>query len=83
MFQSRSNQSQSPGSAYNIGYQDDLDNIEGSSTWLRRMDQYENEFDENNPDSNRLHEITLKDGSKALVYKKANGDIGLFNKQTS
>lgn len=78
MFQSRSNQSESPGSSYNIGYQDNLDDIEGSSTWLRRMDQYEKEFDINNPDSNRLHEITLKDGTKAIVYKKANGDIGLY-----
>ena len=78
MFQSRSNQSMSPGSSYNIGYQDNLENIEGSSTWLRRMDQYEKEFDLNNPDSNRIHEITLKDGSKARVYKKANGDIGLI-----
>ena len=79
MFQSRSNQSMSPGSSYNIGYQDNLENIEGSSTWLRRMDQYEKEFDLNNPDSNRIHEITLKDGSKARVYKKANGDIALLN----
>ena len=83
MFQSRSNQSQSPGSVYNIGYQDNLENIEGSSTWLRRMDQYENEFDVNNPDSNRLHQIKLKDGSTATVYKKANGDIGLFNQKTA
>ena len=86
MFQSRSNQQESPGSDYNIGYQlgrtkggYDIQDIEGSSTWLRRMDQYENEFDLNNPDSNRLHEITLKDGTKAIVYKKANGDIGLYN----
>ena len=85
MFASRSNQSMSPGSDYNIGYQEgvtkggyDIQDIEGSSTWLRRMDQYENEFDPNNPDSNRLHEITLSDGTKATVYKKANGDIGLL-----
>lgn len=86
MFASRSNQQMSPGSDYNIGYQEgltkggyDIQDIEGSSTWLRRMDQYENEFDPNNPDSNRLHEIILKDGTKAIVYKKANGDIGLLN----
>ena len=46
------------------------------------MDQYENEFDPNNPDTNRIHEITLKDGTKARVYKKANGDIALLNKPT-
>lgn len=85
MFVNRSNQNQSPGSDYNIGYQEgltkggyDIQDIEGSSTWLRRMDQYENEFDLNDPDKNRLHEIILSDGTKATVYKKANGDIGLF-----
>ena len=90
MFASRSNQQMSPGSDYNIGYQEgltkggyDIQDIEGSSTWLRRMDQYENEFDPNNPDSNRLHEIILKDGTKAIVYKKANGDIGLLNSPQS
>lgn len=76
MFQSRSNQSMSPGSSYNIGYQDNLENIEGSSTWLRRMDQYENE---NESDTNRIHEITLKDGSKAKYYKTSNGNIKLLS----
>jgi len=47
------------------------------------MDQYENEFDPNNPDTNRIHEITLKDGTKARVYKKANGDIALLNSPAS
>lgn len=85
MFKNRSKTSNEPGSAYNIGYQEgvtrggyDIQDIEGSSTWLRRMDRYENEFDPNNPDSNRIHEITLSNGSKAKVYKKANGDIGLL-----
>lgn len=78
MFQSRSNTSMSPGSTYNIGYQDNLENIEGSSTWLRRMDRYENEFDPNNIDSNRLHQIQLKDGTLVTYYKKSNGDIGLL-----
>jgi hypothetical protein len=44
------------------------------------MDQYENEFDPNNPDSNRVHTIRLKDGTAAQVYKKANGDIALLQK---
>lgn len=79
MFKSRSVQTQSPGSDYNIGYQDDQENIEGSSTWLRRMDQYEKEFDEANPDQNRLHTLNLKDGTTVQVYKKANGDIGIYN----
>ena len=87
MFKSRSDSSMSPGSDYNIGYQEGLtkggyniEDIEGSSTWLRRMDQYENEFDPNNPDSNRVHTIKLKDGTFAQVYKKANGDIALLPK---
>ena len=83
MFASRSDQSMSPGSDYNIGYQNNLENIEGSSTWLRRMDQYEKEFDPTHPDSNRLHEITLSNGAKAIVYKKANGDIGLMKNSPS
>lgn len=83
MFASRSDQSMSPGSDYNIGYQNNLENIEGSSTWLRRMDQYEKEFDPTHPDSNRLHEITLSNGTKAIVYKKANGDIGLMKNSPS
>lgn len=83
MFQSRSNQSENLASDYNIGYQDNLEDIEGSSTWLRRMDQYENEFDINNPDSNRLHPIQLQDGTIATFYKKANGDIGLFSTSSS
>lgn len=88
MFQNRSNTSLSPGSEYNIGYQEgttpggyDIQDIEGSSTWLRRMDRYENEFDPNNPDENRIHTIRLKDGTTAQVYKKANGDIGLLSTQ--
>ena len=78
MFQSRSNQTLNPSlnEIYNIGYQDDQEDIEGSSTWLRRMDQYENE---NESDTNRIHEITLKDGSKAKYYKTSNGNIKLLS----
>ena len=80
MFPSRSNKLLTPGSGYNIGYQKNIEGRNGSSTWLRRMDQYENEFDFTNPDKNRLHEIKLDDGTTVTVYKKANGDIGLYNK---
>ena len=80
MFPSRSNEFLTPGSGYNIGYQKNIEGRNGSSTWLRRMDQYENEFDFTNPDKNRLHEIKLGDGTTVTVYKKANGDIGLYNK---
>ena len=39
MFRGRSNSDLTRGSDYNIGYQKDQEKIEGSSTWLRRMDQ--------------------------------------------
>ena len=78
MFRGRSNSDLTRGSDYNIGYQKDQEKIEGSSTWLRRMDQYENKFDPNNPDPNRIHEIKLSDGTTAKVYKTENGDIALL-----
>ena len=78
MFRGRSNSDLTRGSDYNIGYQKDQEKIEGSSTWLRRMDQYENKFDPNNPDPNRVHEIKLSDGTTAKVYKTENGDIALL-----
>lgn len=59
--------------SYNIGYQDNLDDVLGSSTWLRRMDTYENEFDPNNIDWSRVHQV-----GNFKVYKKANGDIGIL-----
>ena len=82
MFKNRSNSNLNNGGSYNIGYQTGLtkngyniENIEGSSTWLRRMDRYEND-DLENPD--RIHEITLKDGTKARYYKEKNGNIKLL-----
>ncbi len=77
MFASRSNQGNNNG-GYNIGYQDNLENVEGSSTWLRRMDRYQNKFDPNNPDQSRLHKIKIG-GKEVTVYKEDNGDIGIYN----
>jgi hypothetical protein len=65
---------------YTIGYQDNIEDIEGTSTWQRRMDRYEKEFENDTPEgqANRTFYITRPDGTKIKVYKKANGDIGLF-----
>lgn len=76
MFENRSLNTE--GLDYNIGYQDNIDDVLGSSTWLRRMDTYENEFNVNNPDQNRIHTITGKNGQTFQVYKKANGDIEIY-----
>lgn len=66
---------------YTIGYQDNIEDIEGTSTWQRRMDRYEKPFNQDTPEGqrNRTFFITRPDGSKIKVYKKQNGDIGLFN----
>ncbi len=66
---------------YTIGYQDNIEDIEGTSTWQRRMDRYEKPFNQDTPEGqrNRTFFITRPDGSKIKIYKKQNGDIGLFN----
>lgn len=79
MFYNRSKQGTNH-PLYNIGYQDNIEDIEGTSTWQRRMDRYEKEFENDTPEgqANRTFYITRPDGTKIKVYKKANGDIGLF-----
>lgn len=79
MFSNRSNVGSNFNSGYDIGYDPNIEGRLGSSTWLRRMDLYENEFDPINPDQDRIHEVKLSNGKIIKVYKKANGDIGLFN----
>ena len=66
---------------YTIGYQPNIEDIEGTSTWQRRMDRYQKKFNEDTPEGqkNRIFYITRPDGTKIKVYKKDNGDIGLFN----
>ena len=85
MFNSRSKQgTDTP--LYTIGYQDDLEDIEGTSTWQRRMDRYEKKFEEDTEEGqkNRIFYINKPDGTKVKVYKKENGDIALFpNEQPS
>lgn len=72
MFSSRSNVS-------DIGYQTNLQNRAGSSTWLRIPDQYEQEY-ENLDDAgkaSRTHEVTVG-GQKHKVVKNPDGTIKLL-----
>ena len=80
MFWNRSRQGTNT-PLYTIGYQDNIEDIEGTSTWQRRMDRYQKPFNEDTPEGqkNRIFYITRPDGTKIKVYKKQNGDIGLFN----
>lgn len=78
MFGNRSNNSND---VWNIGYDPKLDDVVGSSTWLRRMDRYEKEFDSLSDEEKkaRVHKIDLGGGNVGYVYKKANGDIAIWN----
>jgi hypothetical protein len=62
---------------YNLGYQDNLENIMGSTMWHRRMDWYEKKFDDLSDleKQNRIHTIKLSDGNYGYVYKKHDGTI--------
>lgn len=72
--------SQNSNSPYNIGYQDDIEDIEGSSAWLRRADNYENLWDETSLEDKlkRIHKIKLGNGQEGFVYKENNGKIGII-----
>lgn len=72
--------SQDSNSPYNIGYQDDIEDIEGSSAWLRRADNYENLWDETSLEDKlrRIHKIKLGNGQEGFVYKENNGKIGII-----
>lgn len=78
MFGNRSNNSND---VWNIGYDPKLNDVVGSSTWLRRMDRYEKEFDALSDEEKkaRIHKIDLGGGNVGYVYKKANGDIAIWN----
>ena len=62
---------------YDLGYQEDLSPIMGSTMWHRRADRYEKKFDELSDleKKNRIHKIMLSDGAESYVYKKYNGQI--------
>lgn len=90
MFASRS-QSNNNNALYNIGYQKNLEDIMGTSTWMRRMDQYKSEFDPtkeyksglDEEGYSRIHKVKLRNGTEGYVYKKANGDIGILDNDTA
>lgn len=75
------NRSSNSNDVWNIGYDPKLDDVVGSSTWLRRMDRYEKEFDALSDEEKkaRVHKIDLGGGNAGYVYKKANGDIAIWN----
>lgn len=75
--------SQDSNSPYNIGYQDDIEDIEGSSAWLRRADNYENLWDKTSLEDKlrRIHKIKLGNGQEGYVYKENNGKIGIIGEQ--
>lgn len=83
MFWNRSQAKAPDGTNYNIGYQDNIDDVMGTSTWMRRMDRYKTEWDKDTEENqrSRVHQIKLKDGTIAYVYKKANGDIARLSDQ--
>lgn len=65
-----------------IGYQDngDIDNLYGSSTFLRRMDNYEKEYDQLTAEEKLARQYDLGEGPNGFkIYKKANGDIALLD----
>lgn len=66
------NRSDNSNNVWNIGYDPNLEDIVGSSTWLRRMDRYEKEFDDLSDEEkkSRIHKIDLGDGNFGYVYKK-------------
>ena len=84
LYASRSTDSEGP--TYNIGYQtkgkngEDIEDMVGSSSWMRRPDFYRVAFEQDTDDGkrSRIHEITLADGKKAKIYKKDNGDIAIL-----
>lgn len=80
IFESRSKQGTN-NPDYVIGYQENLDDIEGTSTWQRRMDRYQTKFEDDTEEGkkNRIFYIKRPNGTTVKVYKKDNGDIALFD----
>ncbi len=84
LYASRSTNEAGP--EYNIGYQlkgprgQDVEDMVGSSFWMRRPDFYRVEFASDTDENKkaRIHTITLSNGEKGIVYKKANGDIAIM-----
>lgn len=83
MFYNRSQNSNNRGINWNIGYQDNIDDTMGTQTWMRRMDRYKTEWDNDTLEGkmSRVHPIKLSNGQTAYVYKKANGDIARLTEE--
>ena len=85
MFASRSAVVDNTNKEYALGYDENQQDIVGSTTWARRMDQYETEFDElldETAKATRTYDIKI--GNETYkVYKKANGDIALLSNDKS
>ena len=66
---------------YHLGYDDNVDDIYGSTSWLRRADRYEKELSDLTEDElkSRTHVIKDKGGKEWVVYKNADGTITHIN----
>lgn len=80
------NRSGNTNKAYDLGYSDSSQDIQGSTTWMRRMDRYNKKWNDSSLTDDerkkRIHEITLGDGSKGYVYKENDGTIGIVDNDT-
>lgn len=74
MFTNRSGSTENP---YDLGYSESTEPIQGSTTWMRRMDRYEKKWQDltDEEKKNRIHKI----GDLGYVYKEDNGDIGIVD----
>lgn len=77
MFTNRSGSTENP---YDLGYSESTEPIQGSTTWMRRMDRYEKKWQDltDEEKKNRIHKI----GDLGYVYKEDNGDIGIVDDDT-
>lgn len=82
MYPSRNDDSNNP---YNIGTQPNIEDVYGSSTFLRRGVKFEKDFNSDTPEGqkSRIMDVTLKNGQKAQVYYNADGTIALYNPATN
>lgn len=72
LFESRNLEKGDPNTG-NVGWDEINKARAGRSTWARIMDVSEND------DLNNIYNINVGNGRILKVYKKANGDLGLFN----
>lgn len=66
-----------------IKYDPNNENIYGTQTLQRDVDLYQDAFNFDNPNQDRIHEIDLGNNNKIKVYKKENGHIGLFDRDSN